>query len=1196
MLRILINITLIFWFNTLIAQSVVINEIMTSNQQTFSDEDGDYPDWLEIKNTTDSVINLSGYGLSDDPALPFKWVFPEVKLFPEQYLVVFASDKDRREYKNIFWQTIIRQGDEWKYRVGDSAPPTDWYTIEFDDSEWLAGPSGFGNMDNDDATVIPPAMSVAIRKSFIIDDTSKIESIVLHVDYDDAFVAYLNGQEVARANIGSTGTPPAYNQDADNWHEARMYNGGAPETFIIDNYREFIKSGENVLALQVNNFEESTSDLTLIPFLTLGIKNPPAAGLEAPEILPLERSVLHTNFKLKSDGEWLGLTNTSGQIVDSLQVKTLPADFSFGRQPDGADSWYLFESATPGKSNTGESFSGVAGTTDFSHPAGFYNSSIELVLYAEAADAEIRYTLDGSEPDRQSLLFNNKIDIDKTTVVRSRIYETGKLPGKIVTKTYLYNSENSLPVISLTTAPNNLWDYNTGIYTMGPDAGSSNPYFGANFWKDWERPVHLEFFEEDGMLGFEADAGIKIHGGWPKAYAQKSVAIFARSEYGSGEFEYQLFPEKPIYSFEAFVLRNAGNDWKYTLFRDGMIQSLVKDCDLDLQAFRPAVVYLNGEYWGIHNIREKINEHYVEENYHIDTDSIDLMEINLDNPAAFALQGDDQNYKSLIDFLSKNDLADPANYAWAASQIDIASFIDYQIMQIFIDNKDWPGNNHKFWRPRSLGGKWRWIVFDTDYGFGLYNASAYSSNTLEWATDPDGEGGNDSHNLPFSTFIFRSLLKNPDFSRQFINRFADNLNTIFDPKVIVSKIEQFKALIEPEMPRHYAKWGSGSFDWGMSMGWNSYSQWQININRMLDFANRRRSYVREHIAGHFDLPGTTNITVNVQPAGAGKIKISTVIPDGYPWKGQYFKNLALDITALPNKGYRFSSWDGIEKKSRSVTITPQGEIILTALFTEDSSSVDNVVINEINYNSPADHDVEDWIELYNGDAETVDVSGWQFKDSDDNNIFVIPAGTVIPADDFLVLCHDSTAFKSFFGESIHPVGNFDFNISNGGEILRIYDAGGRLVDSLAFDDEEPWPVEADGNGATLELKNPELDNSIAASWGASIGYGSPGEPNGIWVKLEQDGEILMSSFKLFNNYPNPFNNTTMLSFQLPEPSQVKIRIFNIRGQQVWLTNTGKLMPGQHHVHWNASNLTSGVYFYTIEAGRYSASGKCLLIK
>ncbi|HJX70835.1 MAG TPA: lamin tail domain-containing protein, partial [Bacteroidales bacterium] len=504
----------------LFSQNVVINEIMPLNGSTLADMDGEYSDWIELYNAGDLAVDLSGYGLTDDLMLPFKWTFPSVGMPPQGFLLVFASDKDRRDM-SLNWETIIDWGDTWKYIVPGSELPAAWRNTGFDDSSWNSGKSGFGYGDNDDSTVLSQTLSVFIRKTFLTDDVSTCKRALLHIDYDDGFVAYLNGHEIARGNIGTPGIPPAYNQGA-NSHEAKMYSGGKPEEFEIDSVYNYLKQGENILAIQVHNNSTTSTDLTAIPFFTLGLTVLPPNPEGISPYLEMKPRELHTNFKIKSSGESIYLFNHSGVIMDSMHVNEMIADISQGRKPDGHDSLIFFADATPGSPNNTEGIILTTGKVPvFSYQAGFYPSAFNLTLSASAGDT-IYYTTDGSIPDKNSIMYHNPIVINQSTVIRSRIL-SGPETGDLVTNSYIVGRNFDMPVVSLSLKPEDLWDYYTGIYVEGPDAEQATPHFGANYWMDWEKPAHIEFFEPDGSPGFELDAGIKIYGKWSRAHPQKSL-------------------------------------------------------------------------------------------------------------------------------------------------------------------------------------------------------------------------------------------------------------------------------------------------------------------------------------------------------------------------------------------------------------------------------------------------------------------------------------------------------------------------------------------------------------------------------------------------------------------------------------------------------------------------------------------------
>ncbi|MDZ7332890.1 MAG: CotH kinase family protein [candidate division KSB1 bacterium] len=873
--------------DTLFGQSLVINEVMASNGATIRDEDGDTPDWIELYNRGQQPIDLNGFGLSDDATAPYKWTFPAISLPPNQFLLVFASNKDRRNWLN--WETIIDKGDQWRYRLGTSEPPPNWRAREFDDSNWYLGPSGFGYGDNDDATTVPQVMSVYVRKSFFIADKNQIVRALLHVDFDDGFVAYLNDREIARSNIGTYGDHPAYNQTAWTYREAQMYQGGTPEEYELLNPPAVFETGKNVLAIQVHNSGPESSDLSLIPFLTIGSSAPITGNPRGvSRFLNLKPDYLHTNFKINASGEIISLHDAHGHLIDQIELGPLPTDVSFGRQPDAGSNWFYFLQPTPKTSNTTVGYRNLPGEPAFSHASGFYTTSLLISISASDPQNEIYYTLDGSVPSKNSQRYLSPISISKTTVVRAREFSPDGSASATVTRNYLINETIRLPVVCLTTDPYNLWDPDSGIYVLGKNYDPSPPHYGANFWQDWERPVHVDFFEPGGALGFSLNAGMKIFGGWTRDFAQKSLAIFARSRYGTSEIQYQLFPDKPIDHFESFVLRNSGNDWSSTMFRDGMMQNLLNGTDLDLVAYRPAVVFLNGQYWGILNIREKINEHYLAANRHVDPDELDLLENNIQ-----LIHGDATHYQTMLNYMTTHDIRLSTVYDSVKKMMDIANFMDYQIAQIYFDNRDWPGNNVKYWRPRTSEGRWKWIVFDTDFGFGLWNAAAYRDNTLEFATEANGP---DWPNPPWSTFLLRRLLENPQFKNDFINRFADHLNATFEPKRVIQKIDSIKTILQLEIPRHQLRWRDSARNWAQ------------NVQNLKQFATYRPNFVRTHLIGKFNLNGIARVSLQVIPPNSGIVRLNSLRLTNFPWQGDYFQKVPIQITAIPNPGFRFVGW------------------------------------------------------------------------------------------------------------------------------------------------------------------------------------------------------------------------------------------------------------------------------------------------
>lgn len=1157
------------------AQQVVINELMPSNGSTISDEDGEYSDWIELYNSSTQSVDLTGFGISDDPSNPFKWIFPAVTVDANDHLLIFASDKNRTIYYK-HWETIITWGDVWKYKLGTSEPVSDWKNLGFNDQTWLSGPSGIGYGDNDDSTIIPSVQSVYLRKTFNIDDTTKILNAVLHVDYDDAFVAYLNGVEIARANIGTPGVSPAYNSSADNYVEPLIVFGGKPVTFELPEIRSKIRSGENVLAIQVHQYGTGSSDLTIIPFLTFGMDEVPPNERGSHPILPLPNKYLHTNYKLSVEGESIVLTDRQGITIDQVTFSPLVSDISLGRLTDGNSSWVLFSEPTPGASNHGDGFSGFTDEPGISVQAGFHSSPINVVLSAASVYDTLHYTLNGSEPTVLSSKYTSPIQINSTTVLRVKAFRTGYLPSKISTRTYLLNFSTQLPVVSISTNPENFFDEEYGIYSYGDSAETSFPYFGANFWKEWERPAHVELFDDNGS-GFSMDAGVQIFGGWSRGHPQKSLAIYARGQYGYSSINYKLFNDLPFTEFQSFVLRNSGNDWTSTMFRDGLMTGLLEGIDIEKQAFKPAIVFINGTYWGIQNIREKVNEHYLAQHKNVNSDSVDILQM-----FGEVVQGDNEDFLSLHSFIEINNLNVPINYEFVNTKIDIQDFIRYYVSQIYFANTDWPGSNIKYWRD-GKNGKWRWILFDTDFGFGLYEPNPYKHNTLEFATTASGS---DWPNPPWSTLFLRKLLDNPSFKYDFINCFADFANSIFKPAAVNNRINLLKTKIESEITRHSQRWNQ--FD---------FNGWLNNVQYLRDFANQRLTYMQLHFVQKFGLAGLAPVNLAIADTSMGSIALNSLSIDIPSWTGSYFLGVPIKIIAKHKNGFRFVRWEGsITSSEDSLSISVSNAVNLKAVFEVDSNfKLPHIVINEINYNSSASRNSEDWIELYNNSAQSVDLSGWIFKDSDDAHIFTLPANSILESSEYVVLCIDTALFKSVCPDVRNFVGNTGFGLSGSGELIRLYDNQMNLIDSLTFDDVSPWPTKPDGDGATLSLKNPDLDNSIAENWTASLSYGTPGKVNDVLSEVTTENEF-PADFILYQNFPNPFNSETIISYSVPRSAFITLKIYDILGREVNVLMNEYKSAGNGTIKFSGDGLPSGVYFCSMQAGSFSDFKKLILLK
>jgi hypothetical protein len=1159
---------------------VVINEFLASNMNGIIDEDNEYPDWIEIYNEGTEALDLFGYGLSDDILLPLKWEFPNTNISPGGHLFVFASGKDRKIVPMIF-QTIIDLGDQWEYIVPDSDQGTAWRFAGFDASAWGVGPSGFGYGDDDDNTIISTTLSVFVRKEFEIADLASIQQLFLNMDYDDGFVAYINGIEVARENLGAAGQEVPFDQNTgDLLHEATMWEGGMPELFIIPNPQDILVEGTNVLAIQGHNVSLTSSDMSLIPFLTIG-RSGNDYMTDVSEYLSFPSGGLHTNFKIGMGGESLYLSNPSGIIIDSVSGTALLNDISFGRQPDGSALWYYFGEPTPGSSNTTPGTAEITiDTVVFSKKGGMYSTGTSILLSSSTAD-DIYYTLDGSIPTKEDILYSGPISINKNSVIRARVIGTNTLPGPVITNTYITELNHEFPIVCISTDPPNLWDELTGIYAMGPNPGD-DPYFGANFWQDWEKAIHLELYDANGVKQIDQGAGMKIFGGWSRALDQKSFALYARKQYGKGSFEYKLFQEKSIDKFESIVLRNSGNDNMRLQFHDGFMTGLTTGMDIDRQAFQPSAVYINGEYWGILNIREKVNEHFIASNHQVDADSVNLLEL-----AGDVIFGSNEDYLELLQYINVNsNLNNDDRYKWMNEKLDMDNYIQYQLTQIYLNNTDWPGNNIKYWNTTNPNSKFRWILFDTDFGFGIWNVGDYSSNTLAFALSVNGP---DWPNPPWSTLLFRRMVTNIEFRHEFINQYCDRLNTNFLPSVINHKLDSLKTLFNTEIQYNFERW------------WGNYQSWSNSIDDKKTFGERRPDYARLHMKSQFGLGNELAISIDVSDKNAGKVKVNTIYPINYPFNGIYFEDVPIKLTATPKPGYKFIRWEGSSNSTnQSIAYDMKAQGNFNAVFAEASAADVSVVINEINYSSADFRDTKDWVEIVNNGLTTIDLENWLLSDTGADSGFFFPSGISLAPGDYLVICRNLGDFRAFNPNVTNSIGNLPFGLSGQGDILRLYDDEGNLMDAVDYYVSSPWPENAVGTGSTIELIDPSLDNTRGENWQAIGVGGTPGKPNFGLVNLEPI-EISEKLTSVFECFPNPFVDFTTIQFNVNSPDFYRLEVFDMNGRLIEVLANEYLSQGNYYIDWYGSNnynekLKGGVYTIRLSNNTTIETIKLIMLK
>ena len=905
--------------------------------------------------------------------------------------------------------------------------------------------------------------------------------------------------------------------------------------------------------------------MTIIPFLSAIYENETDEGVNPPEILGLQsESFLHTDFKLSSSGEHIYLNDALGNLVDSITFGALPSNISYGVSFEN-EVYVAYQDPTPGEENDTFEYSGVLGVPlTFSHDGGSITGSIGLEIIGDGNEDEIRYTTDFTEPDENSNLYTSPLTIDETSIVRAKAFKEGYISLHSNTRNYFFEIDSEHPIIHLVTDEYNLFDYNYGIYSYGPEDYGGYPYFGANFWEDWERPVHISYYV-DNSLEFSANAGIKIAGAYSRGWDQKSLALFARGEYGVGEFQYPFFDNVDYDSFESLVLRNSGNDWMRTNMRDAAITSLMQGSHIDYQSFKTVSSYINKEYWGLYNLREEVSENMLASKHNVNPNDITMLEFDGE-----VVDGDNQEYLELRQFIQENHLSHDENYNYVISQIDIENFMEYHTAQIYMDNRDYPGNNIKYWK--IPGGKWRWVLYDTDFGFaGQWWSDwdqdyAYFFDTLDFVLS-----GNQTTwaNPPWATLFLRKLVENNEFRNKFINRYADEMNTRYLPTNVTSHFIDVYENMYDEMENHIERWTE-------SEPWVSEESVYQFVDNMNNFAANRQPEAKFHILNQFDLDSYHEIVLFNETPELGYVVLNNNLKiQDDEWSGDYFEDVPITLKAIAESGYEFSHWSGVINSTDleiEINITENSEI--EAHFINSSGL--NLVINEINYKSSDNFNPGDWVELYNPNQDDINITGWILKDNNDSNEFIFPEDTYIDGNDYLVIVRNSDDFSELYPDIDSFVGEFDFGLSASGDAVRLFDSDLILHDEVYYESTSPWPPLSNGDGYTLELIDPSYDNSIPTSWSNVNYHGSPDAINSATASVNEENLLFTRV------YPNPFVESLYILLDLETSDFVTINIFDLKGSLVDNIHSGILNSGMQRINKNLEKLTQGIYILKIK--------------
>lgn len=742
-----------------------ITEILPVNKGNFLDKNNLLSGYIELTNVSDKKVNIKDYFLSDSDVVPFKWKLPEKTLAPNEAIVIFTAN-------------ISNSNDE--FYADFSLNSKNGYAILSKNNGKVIDKVNYNNLANGHALI-------KHKKEFY--ETSNISPGFLNTSEGSS--KFANQYLKAKSEL-------IINEVMNLNSKYIPQNGGQYYDWI-----ELKNNSNKIISLKDYYISNDIKDIKMYNLPDIKLKPNEFIILIASGDTNLSNNnYYHTNFKLSNnDGLYLIRDN---DIIDSVFLYNIPANYSYGR--GNISGFFYINNPTPGSDNSSGDRE-ISYTPEALIPSGVFNDVEEIKIKIKAP-GNIYYTLDGNTPTTDSNLYKDEIVLKKTSVLKLINYENGKRKSEVATYSYIINENHTLPVMSISLNEN---DYATV---------RNHPWE-----EDIEVPAYAELYEKN--KSFSIPCGFKLFGGATRGLPKKSFSLKFKKQYGESELNYKVFENRESSRYNTLVIRSGSQDYARTMIRDELGASIVEGVtNLDVQAFKPIILYINGNYYGIYFLREKVDEEFVANHYNVDYKGTNIVRIDFN-----VTYGSASSYRDLLNYVSTHDLTKDEHYNYVASKIDIDSFIDFWVAEAWVTNNDIV-NMRFFSNPNVEDGKWNYIFYDLDFAY--YNEHV---NYFTFMIDPSGIGNPSKYN----NILVRKIMQNKKFRSRFVERLSYNLLNVWTIERINDKMKMLYDTLLPEMPRNQERWG-------LTMG-----TWESRLQELKDYINVRNSYLLKQTKSFFNL-------------------------------------------------------------------------------------------------------------------------------------------------------------------------------------------------------------------------------------------------------------------------------------------------------------------------------------------------------